>query len=107
MPHDASKLRDIVTSGIEEILGLKNLTEEEREGLISEMLQIVQNRALARIADECTDEDRKKFAEALEKNDADALDMFLTQKGLPDLPSLISEETLLFKVELSNLVREE
>ncbi|MDO8571318.1 MAG: hypothetical protein Q7R79_01435 [bacterium] len=107
MPHDASTLRDIVTSGIEDVLGLKNLTEEEQDGLISEMLQIIQNRALARIADVCTEEEHTILADAFEKNNVDAVDMLLVQKGLPDLPSLIGEETLLFKVELGNLVKEE
>lgn len=99
MPNDVS-YEDILNKDILELMGAKNMPEEEKKNLYTKILETIQNRVIARVADSLTDEDMKKWAEI--KGDKEKATQFLADKGI-DLGKLYLQEALIYKTELVNL----
>lgn len=93
---------EILNSDLFELLGLKNLPDEEKLALYEKMWQIVQNRVFAIIADKLTDTETDQWLKLVqEKKNAEA-DQFLRSKGL-DTAKIIVREMLVHKAEIIDL----
>lgn len=84
--------------------GLAECTDEQRERIIALFLRMVQNRVIARILNASTKEEQQTLDNLLHIQDTDAIDVFLSDKSLPNMETMIMEEAVASKTELTHLL---
>lgn len=95
---------DIVEKNILDILGAKNMSEEEKRNIYTKALETIQNRVIMRISDKLSDQETDEWKKILDSGDKAKANEFAQNKGL-DIPKLLAEETLIYKTELAELMR--
>jgi len=96
---------DIIEKDILEILGAKNMPEEEKRNLYTKMLETIQKRVMIRINDRLTEEEREEWKKILDDGNREEADKYLLDHGL-EVPKLMAEEALILKTELAELAKE-
>jgi|GEM_PF-1756438 len=84
--------------------GLADCTDEQRERIIALFLRMVQNHVIMRILDASNQEEQVTLDKLLQMQDTDAINVFLSEKGLPNMEAMILEEALASKKELAQLL---
>lgn len=95
---------DILNKDILELMGAKDLPEEKRQELYQKMLDTIQNRVIARIADQLPDADMDQFKQIADTGDQQKMSDFLKEKDI-DLAKLMLQEALIYKTEMVNLAK--
>ena len=95
---------DIMTQDILDIMGAKNMSEEDRAKTYRVMLDTVQNRVIARIGDLLADEDVAVWEEIVQAGDQARHHQFLADKQI-DLDRLYQEEAMRYKIEMVELAK--
>lgn len=93
-----------LNTDILELMGAENMTEEEKNQIYQKMMQTIQNRVLARVVDSLSEDQYSELKELLEKNNEEGFAVLAQEAGF-DLPQLFSEEALLYKIEMVNLIK--
>lgn len=96
---------EIINQDILELLGAKDLPAPKKEVLYQKMLQTIQNRVIARIDDELSEDERQQWLTLVDSADQQKMTDFLKNKGF-DLPKLMLEEALIYKTELVDLANQ-
>ncbi len=99
-----SQLDPIVTTDILELMGAKDMADPERERLYKTMLETIQNRVIARLADKLPDEDLAAWEAIVESGDSTEHHAFLAEKQI-DLDALFRQEALFYKIEMVELAK--
>lgn len=94
---------DLITSDIFDLLGLTDVPAEEREPMYQKMYDTIEQRVMGRIDDELTDGDASELKQILDTNNRDGFSAFITKHSI-DLPRLFTEETLIYKAQMADLV---
>lgn len=102
MPHDDISYDDIMAKDILDILGLVDITDEEKIKLKAIMEETIKNRIIARVIDSLSDEDTKLWGDL--KTAEEKID-FLKNHNL-SLEKIALEEALIYKYEMAKLVQE-
>ena len=93
---------DILNKDILELMGAKDMPEEQKQALYKKMLQTIQNRVIARIARELAPADNAHWQKLAETGDQKKMADFLNSKGI-DINKLMFQEAVLYKTELVEL----
>ncbi|TSC93562.1 MAG: Uncharacterized protein CEN91_208 [Candidatus Berkelbacteria bacterium Licking1014_85] len=96
------EVQDILNKDILELMGAKNMPEDKKAELYQKMLETIQNRVIARIADELSDADLDTFKTLADAGDKQKLEEFLTSKNI-DIAKLMLQEALIYKTEMVTL----
>lgn len=96
--------QDILDKDILELMGAENLPEEKKQQLYATMLDTIQNRVIARVADQLPEQDLAKWQQLAETGDDREIDQFLKDRGL-DVAQLMLQEALIYKTELVELAK--
>ncbi len=99
------ELRDLLEKDILELIGAQNLPQEKKEELYKTMADTVQNRTIARLHDQLSEEDSKEFDRLIDEGDNQKVTQFLESKGI-DITSLLVEEATIFKTEMVELFKQ-
>jgi hypothetical protein len=93
--------QSIVDRSIFDLLGLTGIEEEKKQKMMENMLEVVETRVFARIADELAGDEAalKGFEDSLALEDEEKLFLFLQEKGI-DMAKIYTEETIFHKVEI-------
>lgn len=95
---------DLIGTDIFAFLGIGDISTEQKEQLLSIMLETIQDRVVSRVLNALTKEDERiEFEQALEEKNADQIDQLLLSSGLSGIAQLIAEEVMLYKLEIMNL----
>ena len=94
---------EILETDILDLIGAKNLSEDEKNQLYKTMLDTISDRVFARVDAIMSDDEVKKMKDFAEKNDKNGFDKFIAGKGL-NMETMFQEEAALYKVELLSLV---
>ena len=86
------------------LMGLENAPEDKKKEIMDNMTATINNRILARILDQLTEEEIKDYEKLLDGNDDPKIIEYLKSKGI-DLIQFTAEETMIYKVEILNLVQ--
>lgn len=105
MPPQAQKVHelDIVNDDIFTLMGIPNASDDQKQSLMTLMMQTVQNRVLARILDLFDTKERKKIDAAFAKKDLATVNAMLAQKGMPEFLALVAQEVMVYKAEAASL----
>jgi len=93
---------DIINKDILEILGAKNLTDDEKLKLYEKISDTIENRVFVRIDDKLTDSDVEEWKQVLNTGDNKKIQEFLQSKGI-DFMKMLLEEALIYKTEVATL----
>jgi hypothetical protein len=94
---------DVLDKDILELIGVKNLTDDEKADLYNKMLMTIQDRVITRLLDFLSDEEYAVILNALEQEDRSRFEQIISEKNI-DLVKIFAEETLAYKIEILNLV---
>lgn len=97
---------DIANSDILELMGAKNMPEEQKKEIYRIMVETIENRVIAKIDDQLSDDDAKKMKEIIDRKSKEEFDQFLEEKGI-DITQIYAQETLVYKVEMIDLMKSE
>lgn len=95
-------MSQIIDADIDDLLHIKTMPEDEKEELYNKMFEIVQNRVVSRVFDRLQQDDAKNWEEICDREDVAESNRFLSEKGI-DLDQMYAQETMLLKLELSQL----
>lgn len=95
---------DLVNKEILELMGVKEMSDEEKTQIYREMAETIQMRVLKRVERTLTDDEIDTLTNFVEKNDGDSFNKMLISKNI-DLGVLYAEETLAYKAEMVSLVQ--
>ncbi len=98
MPNDIS-YDDIINKDILELMGAKNLPEEKKKELYTKILETIQNRTIAKIAQMLSDDDLENWRKIADTKDKTRMNEFLNSKSI-DLTKMMTEEAIIYKLEL-------
>lgn len=94
---------EFISVDIFTLLGLQGVSQQKKDDLLEVMLYTVTNRVIARILDQLNESKQKELEVLLDETGADRLVVFLAQNGI-DYAELFSQESLVYKAEVANLV---
>lgn len=89
------QLNELLEQDIFSLLGLTNISEEEKNNLIHKFNTTIQARVYRHLAELLSEEDFNQ----IDNLDAHALQEYLQTKEI-DLPALVKEEAIRYRVEL-------
>lgn len=93
---------DILNKDILELMGAQGMPEEKKQELYQKMMETLQNRVMAKVADMLQGQDLEKFKQLAEAQNKPELEGFLKSKGI-NLSKMMLQETLLYKTEMTEL----
>lgn len=91
--------KDLVEGDIFELLGLQNLPEDQKEELMTKIIEGVESRVALRIDDLLDDKEKENFHQLLNQDDDQAISEFLQSKDIK-VAQLAAEEALFVKSEI-------
>ncbi len=98
------ELKRILDEDLLVLMGAKNMTDEEKVDLYVKMAETVQDRAMLRIYDNLTVEERQAFAELVDAKDEKKTNEYLLSKGI-NVPQLLIQEAMIYKVDMMSLFK--
>lgn len=96
---------DYLNKDIFELIDAKDIPQEKQDEILNKMLETIQQRVIVRVLDQLSDQDYEKLKEILKSKDEKRFDEFYNKTGL-SLVEIYSEESLLYKIEIVNLIKE-
>jgi len=98
------ELKNIIDGDLLDLLGAKNMSDDEKLALYEKMTQTLQDRVLLRVDDALNDEDQKIFSQLVTEGDQAKINEFLLSRNI-EVPKLLVEEALIYKVEIMSLMK--
>lgn len=102
---DEQKLNDILDKDIFELIGGKDLYEEKKKELYLKIGETIENRAIARIDDRLSEQEREEWLKIIDENNKAKMEEFLKSKNI-DVAKLVVQEALIYKLEIAGLFEE-
>ncbi len=94
----------MLQANIIDLLGLQQLSEDRKQQLLAQMVQVVQDRITDRLIEAMSADQRQKFDQLLNTNpEPKQLDDFF-HANIPDYEQIAADEVAKFKEEMSNEV---
>lgn len=97
---------DLVNDDIFTILGIEDLPDDEKQSMLTTMLETIQGRVVARLLDALTEEERVQVEKYFDESNTEAINALLQAKGIDGLSSLMAQESMIYKLELAQIVAE-
>jgi hypothetical protein len=95
---------DVLDKDILELLGLKDLSDDEAKEIYDKMFQTIQDRVILDMVEKMSDEDFASLETAVEAKNKDKFEELVTKNHI-DVVNLYAQEALAYKIELINLVQ--
>ncbi|MBI4948100.1 hypothetical protein HY844_00890 [Candidatus Berkelbacteria bacterium] len=92
----------VLEADLLELMGAQDATDEQKEEIYTKALKTIENKVLARVFDNLTEEEIKQW-EALPENDGEVLKNFLEERAI-DIKAFFAEEALIYKTEIASLI---
>lgn len=96
--------KQVLDADLLELLGAENISDTEKQEVYEKAVQTIENRVLARIVDELTDEDLEEW-EKIPTDNKEAQQKFFAERGI-DLSKLYTLEAVIYKSEIASLTHQ-
>lgn len=97
--------QNIIEKDLFDILGAKNMPENQKRDILTKALETVQNRVIARISDKLSEAEVDEWKKILETGNQQEAQKYMLSKDV-DVPALLAQETIIYKTELAELMRQ-
>lgn len=98
------EIKELFDKDVLELIGGKDLPLEKKQELYITIAKTVQNRAIARIYDELTEEEGLELDRLIEGEDSAKVQEYLNEKHL-NLQSMLAQEAMAYKLEVYELFK--
>jgi predicted house-cleaning noncanonical NTP pyrophosphatase (MazG superfamily) len=98
------ELQELFDRDILDLIGGGDLLPEKKQELYMKIAETVQNRAIARVYQDLSEEDGQKLDQLLESATAEEVQQFLRDKDL-ELPAILTQEAVAYKLEVYELFK--
>ena len=98
------ELKKILDEDMLELMGAKNMPDEQKATLYEKMATDVQDRVMMRIYDSLTDEERDAFAAIIDTGDQAKTNEYLLGKNI-NVPQLMVQEAMFYKLDMMALLK--
>lgn len=102
---DESEYKDLINNDILDLIGLKDLPQEEKKDLYKKVLETVEDRSMVRVVNSLSPEKQEELNNLLDSQESESINDFFTNNGI-DLEKIMFEESMLYKAELVGLTKE-
>jgi len=96
--------KDIIEKDILELLGAKDMPEEQKRNLYTKMLETIQNRVILKITKDLSEEYLSNWESVFKSKDMNKINEFLKSKNI-DFDDLMMKEALAYKIEVIELAK--
>lgn len=103
MPNDIN-YQEVIEKDIFDILGAKNMSDDQKQKIITKALETIQTRAMMRISDKLSEADVSEWKKIIDSKGNTEAAKFLESKGI-DVAKILLEEALIYKTELAQLMK--
>lgn len=97
-------IKNLLDKDLLELIGGADLPQERKQELYTKMAETVQNRAIARIFDQLSEEEGKELDKLIDSGDKNKVDEYLKSKNI-DLTSVLAQEAVIYKTEMVELFK--
>lgn len=99
-------IEKLIQDDIFVLMDMQDAEQEKKDKLIQNMVEVVNNRVLARVLDILAERNQEgEFQQLLDQDsDNDAIKAYLSKQQIP-LDEIVAQETLVFKMEVVNLMK--
>ena len=94
---------DFLDKDILDLMGAKDMSEDEKSEIYSKMMDTIEQRVLARMIEELTDEEYEELKTILAEKSEEKFADFAKKIDL-NLTTMFAEEALMYKIEMVNLI---
>lgn len=99
------EFKEILDKDLLELMGAKEMPPEKKQELYTKMAQTVQNRVIARIDDQLSEEERQEWIKLIDINDKTKMEEFLKSKDI-NVAKWLVEEAIIYKTEMMALFKQ-
>lgn len=96
---DLKSLKEKAEKDLFEVIGAKDIPDEEKGVILAKMVEVVTGRAIVRLGNDLSEEDRQKLEELITADDTEAVDAFIAEKA-PGFDSYFEDEAKKLRQEL-------
>lgn len=96
---DLNNLKEKAEKDLFEVIGAKDIPDEEKGELLNKMLDLVESRALLKMIDGLSEEQKQELTTIQDQDDPDKLEEYLL-KIAPNFPDLYVDEAKKLRQEL-------
>lgn len=95
---------DVLDKDILDLMGADNLPAEKKQQLYATMVDTINNRVIARVADQLPEPDLEQWQQLAETGDNAQMEQFLRDRNI-DVAQLMLQEALIYKAEMVELAK--
>lgn len=96
---DLNSLKKEAEKDLFEVIGAKDIPDQEKGAILAKMVEVVTGRAIARLGEELSEEDRQKLEELISSDNTEVVDNFIAEKA-PYFDSYFEDEAKKLRQEL-------
>jgi len=97
-------IEDIINKDILELMGAKNMSDEEKLKLYKKIADTIYDRVFIKIDNMLSDKDVEDWKKVLDTKDSKQIQEFLQSKNI-DFMKMVLEESLIYKTEITSLMQ--
>ena len=97
--NDLNNLKEKAEKDIFEVIGAKDISEEEKGALMVSMLELINSRSLEKALDAMNPEQQERLNSIIDDDNPEAFESFLLE-AVPNYPQIIEDEAKKLRQEL-------
>ena len=96
---DLASLKEKAEKDLFEVIGAKDVPDEEKGAILAKMVDVITGRAIARLGEELSPEDRQEMEELIGADKTEEVNSFILEKA-PNFDTYFEEEAKKLRQEL-------
>lgn len=96
---------EIIDKDILELMGAKNMPEEQKQNIYKSMIETIETRVIAKIDGELSDEDAKELKTIVDGGSKEKFDQYMAEKNI-NVDQIYAQESIIYKMEMVQLMQD-
>lgn len=96
---------EIIDKDILELMGAKDMPEEQKQQIYKSMIETIENRVIAKIDDQLSDEEAKKLKTIVEGGKKEEFDEYMKEINI-NVDQIYAQESIVYKMEMVQLMQD-
>jgi hypothetical protein len=96
---------EIIEKDILELMGAKEMPEEQKERIYKSMIETIETRVIAKIDDQLTDEEAKRLKEIVNTGSKEEFDKYMKELDI-NVDQIYAQEAMIYKMEMVQLMQD-
>lgn len=96
---------EIIDKDILELMGAKDMPEEQKQQIYKSMIETIETRVIAKIDDQLSDEEAKKLKEIVDRGSKEEFDQYMKELNI-NVDQIYAQESIIYKMEMVQLMQD-